>query len=53
MAPEVFLGRALAVCAHPVLAWPVLSCRSRAALVTAYFVGGYAAALGALLVIGS
>jgi len=49
MSAEVLLGRSLAVIAHPLLAWRVLSQRGRIYLAGAYFVVAYAAVLTTLL----
>ena len=50
MSPDVLLGRSLAYCAHPTLAWPRLSVLGRAALVVTYFGAAYALTLTALYV---
>ena len=49
MSAEIVLGRALAVFAHPQLAWRVLSNRGRLCLTAAYLVVSYAAVLATLL----
>lgn len=49
MPAEIVLGRALAVFAHPQLAWRVLSNRGRACLTGAYLVVSYVAVLATLL----
>ena len=49
MSWDIFVGRSLALCAHPHLAWRYASRRSRLVVVAAYFVAGYAAGLVGLL----
>jgi hypothetical protein len=49
MSAEALLGRSLAVIAHPVLAWRVLSRRGRLYLAGAYLLAAYAAVLTTLL----
>ena len=49
MSPEILLGRAMAVVAHPQLAWRMLSTRGRVCLAGAYVAAGYLAMLTALL----
>ena len=49
MSPEIRLGRALAVVAHPQLAWRMLSTRGRFWLAGAYVAAGYLTVLTALL----
>jgi hypothetical protein len=51
MAWEILLGRSLALCAHPAIAWRVVSRRGRAVILGAYFGVGYAAVLATLLVL--
>lgn len=51
MSWEILLGRSLALCAHPAIAWRVVSRRGRALIVSAYFGAGYAAVLATLLVL--
>ncbi len=51
MSWELFLGRTLAVCAHPAAAWRVLSRRGRAFVLGAYFTASYLAVLVTLLVL--
>jgi hypothetical protein len=46
---EIFIGRSLAFCAHPLAAWRVVSHRWRFLMVFAYFVAAYATILSALL----
>jgi hypothetical protein len=45
-----FVGRSLAMCAHPVAAWRRGSVRARLVVVAAYFIASYATVLMALLV---
>lgn len=45
------LGRWLAMCVHPAMAWRRVSRRGRALIVGAYFGAGYASVLAALLVL--
>ena len=49
MSAEALLGRSLAVMAHPLLAWRVLSQRGRIYLAGAYLVVAYAVVLTTLL----
>jgi hypothetical protein len=49
MSWEILLGRSLALCAHPAIAWRLVSRRGRALIVSAYFGAGYAAVLATLL----
>ena len=49
MSAEALLGRGLAVIAHPLLAWRVLSQRGRICLAGAYLAVGYVAVLTTLL----
>jgi hypothetical protein len=49
MSVDVLIGRSLALCLHPALAWRFLSPVSRVVLVAVYFVTGYLCVLGALL----
>jgi hypothetical protein len=48
---ELFIGRSLAFCAHPLAAWRVVSRRWRFLMVFTYFVAAYATILSALLVL--
>ncbi len=48
---ELFIGRSLAFCAHPLTAWRVVSRSWRLLIVFAYFVAAYATILSALLVL--
>ena len=52
MSAEIALGRAMAVFAHPFLAWDVLSARGRLCLTGAYLAAGYVAVLATLLLAG-
>lgn len=52
MSAEIALGRAMAVFAHPLLAWDVLSGRGRLCLTGAYLAAGYVTVLTALLLAG-
>ena len=45
------LGRLLAYCAHPALAWRRVSKRDRALIVATYAGSGYVATLAALLIL--
>ena len=47
----MLLGRLLAYCAHPALAWRRVSKRDRALIVAAYAGSGYVATLITLLVL--
>jgi hypothetical protein len=49
MSLELLIGRGLALCAHPLAAWRVLSAPGRAFVISAYAVGGYVTVLAALL----
>ena len=49
MSLERTIGRALALGAHPVLAWRVLPARGRLAIVAGYFGAAYVGVLTALL----
>jgi hypothetical protein len=49
MSAEALLGRSLAVIAHPLLAWRVLSQRGRIYLAGAYLVAAYVMVLTTLL----
>jgi hypothetical protein len=51
MAWELLLGRSLALCAHPTVAWRIVSRPGRALILGAYFAAGYLSVLLALLVI--
>jgi hypothetical protein len=46
----VMVGRLLAACAHPYVAWRVLPPSARVLLVSAYVAAGYIGVLGGLLV---
>jgi hypothetical protein len=48
MSVDVLIGRSLALCLHPMLAWRFLSPVSRGVLITFYFVLGY---LGGLVIL--
>jgi hypothetical protein len=52
MSAEIALGRAMAVVAHPFLAWDLLSARGRICLTGAYLAAGYVAVLSTLLLVG-
>ena len=47
---EIMIGRVLAVCAHPVIAWRVLSPSGRLVVCGGYAVAGYLTVLTVLLV---
>jgi len=49
---ETLVGYSLAMCVHPYAAWRSRSARRRAFVLLAYFAGGYALVLGALLLSG-
>jgi hypothetical protein len=49
MSLEIMIGRGLAMCAHPFLAWRVLSAGHRSLLVGAYFGASYVTVLVTLL----
>jgi hypothetical protein len=51
MSLEIMIGRGLAMCAHPMLAWRVLSPGHRSLLVGAYFGASYVTVLVSLLVL--
>jgi hypothetical protein len=51
MSLEIMIGRGLAICAHPFLAWRLLSPGHRSLLVGAYFGASYITILTALLVL--
>jgi hypothetical protein len=46
---EVFIGRSLAICAHPVAAWRTTVRSFRVVLVAGYFAVAYVAVFAALL----
>jgi hypothetical protein len=46
---ELLLGRSLAFCAHPAIAWRISSRPGRAALIGAYFAASYVTVLVALM----
>jgi len=46
---DIAVGRWLALCLHPILAWRVRSTTVRAIVVTSYFTAGYLSVLTALL----
>jgi hypothetical protein len=48
---EILLGRSMAICAHPAIAWRLVSKRGRALIVSAYFGAAYAAVLALLMVL--
>ena len=48
---EIALGRSMAVCAHPVAAWRVLSKPRRVLLATFYGAVSYVSVLAALLIL--
>jgi hypothetical protein len=48
---EIALGRSMAVCAHPVAAWRVLSGRGRFLLASFYGAVSYVSVLAALLIL--
>jgi hypothetical protein len=45
---EVLIGRTLAMCAHPVVAWRTQARGARALMLATYFTTGYLAVLAAL-----
>jgi len=47
---EIMIGRVLAVCTHPVIAWRVLSPSGRLVVCGGYAVAGYLTVLTVLLV---
>jgi hypothetical protein len=49
MSVDLLLGRGLAFCVHPTVAWRVTSARGRAFVVAAYAGAGYLGVLAALL----
>jgi hypothetical protein len=49
----VIVGRALACCAHPVIAWRVLPLSERLVVVGAYFGAAYVTVIGALCLMSS
>ena len=52
MSAEIALGRAMAVFAHPFLAWKLLSAGSRVCLAGGYLAAGYVTVLATLLLFG-
>lgn len=46
---EQFVGRLLALCAHPVAGWRVVSSGERGLVIGAYFAAAYVVVLAALL----
>jgi hypothetical protein len=48
---EIFLGRSLAMCAHPVAAWPRARLRARLVIVAGYVAAGYVTTLTGLLLL--
>jgi hypothetical protein len=51
MSLELFIGRGLAFCVHPMAAWRVLSSPGRAAVVAAYAGAAYVTVLSVLLLV--
>jgi hypothetical protein len=49
---ERWLGRSLALCAHPFTAWRLSSRRTRAGIVAGYAAAGYVTMLAGLLFLG-
>ena len=45
---EIFIGRSLAICAHPIAAWRTAARSMRVILLAGYFTAGYVAVLGLL-----
>jgi hypothetical protein len=52
MSAAIAVGRAMAVVAHPFLAWDVLSTRGRLCLTGAYLTAGYVTVLATLILAG-
>jgi hypothetical protein len=50
---EILLGRALAICSHPIAAWRSSSPRRRIVLVSGYFGAGYVGVLVALALLAN
>jgi hypothetical protein len=48
---ELFVGRSLAFCAHPLAAWRVLPRSRRMLIVAAYFVAAFVTTLSALVIL--
>ncbi len=48
---EVFLGRSLAACAHPIAAWRSTVRPFRLLVVVSYFAIGYVAVIGAMILL--
>lgn len=51
MPPEIVLGRAVALCVHPYVAWRLLPVSGRVLLLTAYAGASYVAVLTTLLLL--
>jgi len=49
---EVFIGRSLAICAHPVAAWRTTVRSIRLVLLAGYFAAAYVAAFALMALIG-
>ena len=49
---EIFIGRSLAICAHPVAAWRTTVRSIRLVLLAGYFAGAYVAAFALMTLIG-
>jgi hypothetical protein len=48
---ELFIGRSLAFCAHPLVAWRVLPRSRRMLIVAAYFAAAFVTTLSALMLL--
>ena len=48
---EVFVGRMLAMCTHPSVAWRTQTRWTRCLMLASYFTAGYAAVLAALVLL--
>jgi len=49
---EIFIGRSLAICAHPVAAWRTAARSVRLRLVAGYFTAGYVTAFVLMSLLG-
>jgi len=49
---EIFIGRSLAICAHPIAAWRTAARSVRFRLVAGYFTAAYLAAFALMSVLG-
>jgi hypothetical protein len=50
---EIFIGRSLAICAHPVAAWRTAAKSMRVILLAGYFAAAYVAVLALMTLLSS